>query len=112
MFAVSGFGSRKAAAGGGKRIAIATSGMAHPGIIRRVRLNRRIAGGGRFPVRQAVVVAARRRPLRLTIAGAASKGSSFFSRRKKSKPRVANVTVPLKWRRRIASPAGAVLAIA
>ena len=56
--------------------------------------------------------AARRRRRRLIIAGAASTDTSSCSRRQKSQPRAVSATVPLKRRRRIASPAGAAWAIA
>ena len=50
-FVVNGFGSKKAAAGGGRPVAVATNGMALRAITLRVRHSHRIAGGGRFPVR-------------------------------------------------------------
>jgi hypothetical protein len=73
MLAVNGLGLKKVAAGRGTRVAIVTRGMALPGIIRRVRLSRRIVGGGHCRV--PLIVAARRRPRPLTTAGAASTAS-------------------------------------
>jgi hypothetical protein len=70
MFVVNGLGLKKVAAGHGTQVAIVTRGMALPGIIRRVRLSRRIASGGLCRAR--LIAAARRRPHHLTIAGAAS----------------------------------------
>ena len=58
---------------------------------RPVRRNRRIAGGGRFPVRPAVLIARRRRR-RLSSAGPASGDRSSCSRRPRSRPRAASVT--------------------
>ena len=72
MPAVNGLGLKTVGAGRGTRVAIVTPGMALPGIIRRVRLSRRIAGGGHCRVR--LIAAARRRPRHLTTAGAASTG--------------------------------------
>ena len=70
MPAVNGLGLKTVGAGRGTRVAIVTPGMALPGIIRRVRLSRRIAFGGHCRVR--LIAAARRPPRRLTIVGAAS----------------------------------------
>jgi hypothetical protein len=72
MFAVNGLGLKKAVVGRGIRVVIVTRGTALPGIIRRVRRNRRIAFGGLCRVR--LIAAARRRPRHLTTAGAASTG--------------------------------------
>jgi len=70
MFVVNGLGPKKVEAGRGTRVAVVTRGMDLPGIIRRVRLSRRIVSGGLCRVR--LIAAARRRLRRLTIAGAAS----------------------------------------
>ena len=67
-FVVNGLGLKKVAAGRGTRAAIVTRGMAHPGIIHRVRLSRRIAGGGHCRVR--LIAAVRRRPIVRCLHGA------------------------------------------
>ena len=72
--AASGFGSRTGAAGGGKPVAVAISGMEDRALLRLVRRNRRTAGGGHYLVRR--IADAIRRLLLLTIAGAASKDIS------------------------------------
>ena len=72
MLVVNGLGLKTVAAGRGTRVAIVIRGMVLPGIIRRVRLSRRIAFGGLCRVR--LIAAARRRPRHLTIAGAVSTG--------------------------------------
>ena len=80
-----------AAVGGGKKVAVVTSGMVLPAVIRRARPRIRHVGSGRFRVRRQFIVQ-RRRQLRRVYVGAASMARLFKSRPKNVANAKVNVT--------------------
>jgi len=104
---VNGLGLKTVAAGRGTRVAIVTRGMALPGIIRRVRLSRRIAFGGHCRVR--LIAAARRRPRHLTTVGAASTGLFISCLLANANSEVVSATVREKKRSGTVNLVGAAL---
>ena len=94
----SGFGFKVAEVGGGKKVAVVTSGMVLPGHIRRVRPRTRRVGNGRFRVRRQFIVQRRRRPRRRVYVGAASTARSSRFQRLIAGKEMVNVLVPEKKR--------------